>query len=301
MKLSNLFKESQILIHCKDQELTGLIYSMLETMREDVGDERFDEVAARVIQQEKSNLTITPMGACLLHFRLVGLDQLRVAVAVPETPILNPRNADQQISLIFLILAPQEQNTLMLQTLAAIARLLSAKTFIQAVKRVRSPSRLIRLIEESGIDVKRNLCAGDIMEPIEHSVRLDDPLVKAVETLSEARDEGIPVFDEKGALVGEITSREFLVLGMPKYVHLMANPDMLHDFEPFENYFRNELKMRVRDIYRRELFTVPPSAPIVRVAHIMITRHRRRIYVLQDDKVEGIIFRKSILTRIMKP
>ena len=42
----------------------------------------------------------------------------------------------------------------------------------------------------------------------------------------------------------------------------------------------------------------PPNSPI-RVAHLMITKNRRRIYVQDEDKLVGIIYRKSILVRVM--
>ncbi len=80
---------------------------------------------------------------------------------------------------------------------------------------------------------------------------------------------------------------------------LLANPEMLNAFEPFENYFRNEYKTHVRDICRRDFVTVPPTELIVRVAHLMITVNRRRIYVLDDEEMIGIIYRKSILQRVM--
>ena len=73
---------------------------------------------------------------------------------------------------------------------------------------------------------------------------------------------------------------------------------MLNEFEPFENYFKNEHDLKVRDVCRRDFFHVERSAPIVRVAHLMITENKRRIYVVDDDKLEGVIFRKSILNQV---
>jgi CBS domain-containing protein len=107
------------------------------------------------------------------------------------------------------------------------------------------------------------------------------------------------VLDDRGRLTGELTTREILMVGMPKYMELLSNLEMLNAFEPFENYFLNEHKLLVRDICRRDYAWVEPTTPIVRVAHLMMTQNRRRIYVLEDDHLVGIIYRKSFLTRVM--
>jgi CBS domain-containing protein len=220
-------------------------------------------------------------------------------MAVPEAALDHPSNPDANLRIVFLTVAPQNQNTLLLQTLAALRRLASTRSFAPAAEGVRSTARLIRVIEESGLDVKRTLTARDIMEEVQYSLDLDTTMVEAVDLLSKARDEGLPVVDGRGHLTGELTTREVLLVGMPKYMELLSNLEMLNAFEPFENYFLNEHKLLVRDICRRDYTWVEPSAPIVRVAHLMMTQNRRRVYVLEDERIAGIIYRKSILTRVM--
>ena len=57
--------------------------------------------------------------------------------------------------------------------------------------------------------------------------------------------------------------------------------------------------LKVRDICRRDFGAAAPTTSIVLVAHEMITKNRRRVYVLDDEKIEGVIYRKSILVRVM--
>jgi mannitol/fructose-specific phosphotransferase system IIA component (Ntr-type) len=299
MKLSNLFDEKHILFHYGGEGFAEAIRALIEVMRPDVEDGALDSVAEGVLRREGEHPSVPTPSVCLAHLRDSRVLTFRIGLIVPEEPIVHPAVPDSSLEMIFLILAPQDQNTLMLQTLATLTRLVSLKPFTSGVRGVRSASRLIRQIEESGVEVKRTLCAADIMEPIEGSVGLDTGLPDAISILHRAPDEGVPVLDEKGQLVGELTTREVLVLGMPKYMDLLSNPEMLNAFEPFENYFKRESEVRVRDICRRDFPTVAPNEPIVGVAHRMITQNRRRIYVLQDGKVEGVIYRKNIMTRIM--
>jgi CBS-domain-containing membrane protein len=218
---------------------------------------------------------------------------------VPETPVRHPAPGQGAVSLIFIILAPQTKNTMLLQTLAAIARLLTIKKNMQAILGVKAPNRLIRVIEENGVDIKKNLLAADIMSPVTQSVTMDTVLAKAVDVLVDAPDEGIPVVSDKGRLIGELTSRELLILGMPKYLDLLVNPAMLDAFEPFENFFQHENSMTVREVCRRDIVTVEPNTPVVHVTHLMMTKHKRRIYVVDEDELKGIIYRKNIVTRVL--
>ena len=151
----------------------------------------------------------------------------------------------------------------MLQSLKAVERLTSSKTFRSSVVQMRSEARVIRLIEDSGVDVKSRLSASDIMEPVPMTLARETPIFEAVDALARVTDEGLPVVDDKGRLVGELTTKEVLQLGMPRYMNLLMNPEMLNEFEPFENYFTQGPKMTVGDICRHDFGAVSAETPIV--------------------------------------
>lgn len=299
MKLSSIFQENHVLAHPQGTSLNALILELLSSMTDQWQQMPVQAMADRVIAREALHPTILGEGVCLAHLRIEGLPKFLAGMALASAPMPHPSNPARKIEVIFILLAPHDQNTMMLQAMAAIARLIGTQSFLHGVHNAKAPGRIIKLIEESGIEIKRNLTAGDIMEPVTHKVTLDTPITEAVNTLTEAHDEGVPVMDEKGHLVGELTTREILLLGMPKYMDLMVNPEMLNAFEPFENYFVMEGKTHVRDICRRDFVTVPPEELVVRVAHMMITANRRRVYVMDDDRVIGVIYRKSIVERVM--
>jgi mannitol/fructose-specific phosphotransferase system IIA component (Ntr-type)/predicted transcriptional regulator len=312
MKLSSLFEEDSVLVHHGGKTLKEVVRGLLDTMKEEVDGATLDSIADKLIEREVETPTIVAERICIPHMRTEAVKQFRAGVAILDHPVHHPaadgkdakdgkdgKDGKDAVDIVFLVLAPQDQNALMLQTMAAIARRLATKGFIASLRGVRSPARIIKMMEESGVEVRRSLTASDIMEPVTHSLKLETPLDEAVHILSEARDEGVPVFDNRGKLVGELTTREVLLLGMPKYMDLLANPEMLSAFEPFENYFRQEHQLHVRDIMRRDFARVLPSTQIVTVAHMMITQNRRRVYVMEDDKVDGVIYRKSILVRVM--
>lgn len=299
MKLYSLLNENHVLIGEEVSSFEEALHGLLHAFGDALDGAGHESLIADLLERERLHPTMLVDQVCLPHMRLEKLDRFLVGLLVPENPIPHPGGDHAQVSLIFMILAPQTKNTMMLQTMAAIARVLQSKGMKQALLGVKSPTRLLRLIEESGVDVKKNLIASDIMSPITHSVTLDTVLARAVDVLVEAPDEGIPVLGEKGRLVGELTSRELLVLGMPKYLDLIVNPAMLESFEPFENFFQHENHMNVREICRRDVITVDPGTPVVHVTHLMMTKHKRRIYVVEEEKLRGVIYRKNIITRVL--
>jgi CBS domain-containing protein len=299
MKLHSLFKEDHVLVHGEGETLADVVHHLMGTFKTDIGEGSVRTLTELVLQRERNNPTLQIDGFCFPHIRNELISEFHLGMAVPETPVSHPRKADARLRIVFLALAPQNQNTLLLQTLATLRRLASTKSFAHTAEGVRTSTRLIRIIEESGLDVKRGLTARDIMEDVQYSLKLDTSMLEAVDLLSKARDEGLPVVDSRGHLTGELTTREVLLVGMPKYMELLSNLEMLNAFEPFENYFVNEHKLSVRDVCRRDYTWVEPTTPIVRVAHLMMTQNRRRIYVLEDERIVGIIYRKSILTRVM--
>lgn len=299
MKLSSLFDEEHVLIQSGATGFVELLGTLLETMAEDLSGGDAGRVAAELERRERRRPSIVAERMCIAHLRSDEVKRFRAGLAVTEEPVAHPSDAGKKIGVVFVVLAPPDKNTLMHQTVAAIQRRLASKRFIDSVMGIRLEGRIVRLIEESGVDVKSTLSAGDIMEPIEKSVTLETGLAEAVAALAEAQHEGLPVLDDKQRLVGELTSREVLLLGMPKYMDLISDPKMLNEFEPFENYFSSESEMKVRDVCRRDVQVVHPSASIITVAHRMITENRSRAYVQDDEKVRGVVHRKSILARVL--
>jgi len=205
----------------------------------------------------------------------------------------------KRFHLIFIILTPLTKNTLMLQTLAAVARLLSSPETQQALINVKSPSRLIKIVEESGVDVKKTLCANDIMNPLDAVAQPNTPLSAAMELLLESPDEAIPVTKKSGELVGELITRDIIAVGLPKYMNLMEDPPVLGNVEPFEVFFKKEPTLKVSDLMQRETMIVEPDTTVIEIAHQMLTEKQRRAYVVRDKKLQGVIYRKDIVTKVL--
>lgn len=121
----------------------------------------------------------------------------------------------------------------------------------------------------------------------------------AIKLLLSMRITGLPVIDESKKLVGMLSEKEFLKSGLPSYYDQVHNLAYLPAFKPFEDKLLKSLDMKVSDIMRTKIITVNEDMPIVEAARLMVTKHSRRLVVLREDKIVGIIARSDIVKAVL--
>jgi CBS domain-containing protein len=115
--------------------------------------------------------------------------------------------------------------------------------------------------------------AGSIMSPNTVTVRPDASVEEAIELLLGKEISGLPVVDDEGRLVGVIT--EFALLAVA--------------------YDRRVKNHTVSQHMTRELVTVDVDDPISRVADLCIVHRVRRLPVMRDGRLAGVIARRDVL------
>jgi CBS domain-containing protein len=122
------------------------------------------------------------------------------------------------------------------------------------------------------------LTAGAIMTPKLTTVHPTASIEEAIELLLQEQISGLPVVDEGERLVGVITEFALLAVAYDKRV---------------KNH-------TVRQHMTRELITVDVEDPISRVADLCIVHRVRRVPVLQDGRLVGVIARRDVLRALVE-
>lgn len=117
------------------------------------------------------------------------------------------------------------------------------------------------------------LTAESIMTEDLVTIRPEASIREAIELLIGKAISGLPVIDQQGHLVGVIT--EFAMLAM------------VYDHE-----VRNQT---VGQHMTREVITVNVDDPISRIADLCIVHRVRRLPVMRDGKLVGLIARRDVL------
>lgn len=105
------------------------------------------------------------------------------------------------------------------------------------------------------------------------TIRPEASITDAIELMTSRQISGLPVVDGQGRLVGVIT--EFAVLAMV-YDHEVRNQS-------------------VGQHMTRELITVDANDPISRVADLCIVHRVRRLPVMREGRLVGLIARRDVL------
>ena len=136
--------------------------------------------------------------------------------------------------------------------------------------------------------------AGDIMTSNVVTVRPDTSVSRLARLLLDNRISAVPVVDDQGRLVGIVSEGD--LLGRPPRRSLRAW--WLHLFDE-EAVCLEELatarRLRAQDVMTHPVVSVSDQAPIDIVATLM-QRHRvKRVPVIRDGKLVGIISRADLL------
>jgi CBS domain-containing protein len=138
--------------------------------------------------------------------------------------------------------------------------------------------------------------AHDVMTWGTITVEPEASVVRAVRLMLQNKISGLPVVDDKGQLVGMVTEGDFLRRGelgtqrqRPRWLEFLLGPGRLA-----AEYVQSSGR-KVVEIMTPEPKTITPETPLDEVVGLM-ERHRiKRLPVVQDGKLVGIVSRANLL------
>ncbi|MDX1411207.1 MAG: CBS domain-containing protein [Nitrospirales bacterium] len=99
----------------------------------------------------------------------------------------------------------------------------------------------------------------------------------------------IPVVEDDGKLIGLVAVRDVMIPLYPKYGDYVHDNVHSRDFVEMEEGFPSVLKKTVGDVMSQNPLTVSPNDPILEAASYMGLKHFRRIPVVEDGKLVGMV------------
>jgi CBS domain-containing protein len=148
--------------------------------------------------------------------------------------------------------------------------------------------------------VERPMRAKDLMTINVVTVRPENSIWHAVQIMMDRDVSGLPVINDNGDLVGIITEGD-LLRRIEFGTANSGGPDFF-SAEPHQiNAYLKSLSWKVGDVMTNQLVAVEQDAPLSRVASLMDQRKIRRVLVVHDKKLIGIISRKDLLHAIAVP
>jgi CBS domain-containing protein len=122
------------------------------------------------------------------------------------------------------------------------------------------------------------MIAKDIMTTQVMTVKSDTSIKEAMKLLVGIEISGLIVTDDQNNIVGVVTERDLMVA---------------YDF-------LKELKAPLRDYMNTHILSVVEDTPVEEISKLLVQGDIRRVPVLKDSKVVGVISRRDILKCILK-
>lgn len=123
------------------------------------------------------------------------------------------------------------------------------------------------------------LSAKDIMTTDVVTIGQNATVQEAIELLLEKHISGLPVVDAHGKLVGIVTEFALLVIA-------------------YDESIRQE---KVLKHMSTELITIGPDQPVSKVVDLCLTHRVRRLPVVDEGRLLGLIARRDVLEGVYRP
>lgn len=301
MKLSSLLQENLILPDLAGKDGREVLEEMVDCLLSGgpVGTGR-ETILSTLMEREALGSTAAGRGVAFPHARIQGLKDLLVVLGISQRGVDFRAPDGLPVKIFALVLTSKTESTIYLRTLAAFAKLFMEEKNRERILSLQSGRRIIEFIASTGIRVKERLTAKDIMTKDVVSVSPDDVVKTAIDKLFKYNLTGLPVVDGAGRVAGEITGRDIIKIGLPEYFSMIRNVSFLPDYAPFAKLLKDEGTILVRDAMHTDVVTVSEDASVIEIAYKMVHENVRRILVLSDGKLAGIIMRKDLIRKIIR-
>lgn len=148
--------------------------------------------------------------------------------------------------------------------------------------------------------------ARDIMDTVFYSLHPKDTIADAVRVFKAASELrklkvfGLIVTDDEGRLIGMLSVYDILLLMRPKNIHIWGEMSDIDVTGFIEEACRRAGPILVGDVMTTDVVTITPDTHLLMIVDIMVKKHIRRIPVVENDKVIGIVYTSTIFYELME-
>jgi CBS domain-containing protein len=138
--------------------------------------------------------------------------------------------------------------------------------------------------------------ATDVMTTRFMTLNPDNTITEAVKRFEAASQEqgknvfGLMVTDDTDRLVGMLSMYDILLFVQPRHANIWQELEDEEQAGAFTELLGRVKSIRVGDLMTTDVVTITPKTPLLAIVDIMIKRHIRRLPVVRDQEVVGIVY-----------
>ncbi|GAV19247.1 inosine 5'-monophosphate dehydrogenase [Mariprofundus micogutta] len=132
---------------------------------------------------------------------------------------------------------------------------------------------------------------SEVMSRGSLTCKAGDTLHDATQKMVMRRCGSLPVVadDDENKLLGIITIRDTMLPLYPNFGEYIHDAKTARDFEDMEENYKRVMCMKVKEVMTPDPMTVESETPILKAASFMGLKNLRRIPVVDDGKLSGMV------------
>lgn len=145
------------------------------------------------------------------------------------------------------------------------------------------------------------LFARDIMTKNYDTIYMDEPVEKAIKKILNAKVRptghktvSLMVVDYDNGLVGTVSMYYILYHLRPSYLHYGIDGSELNWAGDLDEYIRAVKEKKVVQVMNDNVLSVPPDEPVMSILDRIIKNQLRRISVVDNGRLIGVIYMSDI-------
>ncbi len=298
MKLSSFLDSRFIEIKGNLRTKKEVIESLLEKIDKkypfDVDKEKIHKV---IEERELLGGTNLPCSISIPHGRIDNLNDLIFAIYIPEEPI---HDEGTELKMIILFLIGKKTSNLYLQILSALTGIAMNNDLFNKLINMPDANSFINEIEKTDIKISKNSTVSSIMAKSLFTIKSSDTLKALADLFYKNNISYLPVVDDDGNMIGEVTVLDLIQEGIPNYAMMMENLRFLSNLEPFDKLLEKESSISVREVMKKPVVMLTEDSSIVEAAFEMTQHKLRHIAVVKKNKIVGVVSYMDILKKIIR-
>jgi len=303
IKITSLFTPENIEIYEDQIEIDTLILKLLENLALNYGIGNVHSLYSNSYKSIKITKPFIELNnaSSLYHFRITSSENTRIAVALLKKGIIDSENKLlKDIQIIVVVTSPKGKPDIYLKIVKSLKEFLSNQKHIDSLFEQKNLVDIWNFFDQANIYLPEVLIASDIMEDIKVFLKESNNLKDAIDMFVQTGYLNIPVIDLEGNLVGEVTSQELMEVCLPRYILWMDDIDPIINFESFQNLLDNEENSWLAEIINHDCAVIQKDEPFMKAAILMTKKSSTHAYVLDDNKLIGIIPLRFFLDKILR-
>ncbi|MGE4285818.1 MAG: PTS sugar transporter subunit IIA [Phycisphaerae bacterium] len=257
-----------------------------------------EELFASLMDRENSQNTGLGNGVAFPHARIDKSDDFACVIGYCKDGFDYASRDGKPCHLVCMMVSCIDKPYIILQVMADLARMI-CDNGIDLSRGDFTRDELKSLIVENIMVKHGQILAKDVMRPVNITVNINDSVQAAARTMHLSHKDILPVLDDEGKLLGEVSCLDIFSYGIPDFFNQLQTVSFVKHIDPFEKYFKYQKELLVKDIYDTKVPKISQQQTLMEIIFEMTVKNHSLIFVVDDDKLAGIIDRFSIIDKIL--